>query len=314
MGSARIVAEERGPRYSLIGHEGAVRCIEFNEGGTYCLTGGSDRSVRLWNPKRGALVNTYMGAHAHEVRGVACTSSNDRFASCGGDRQVFLHDVGTGAVVRKFRGHEAKNVNAVSFSRQAGDQVLFSGGFDATCRAWDCRSNSVEPIQVLRDFRDSVTSLAASGYDVIAGSVDGTVRSYDVRTGKAVTDTFSGASSPPVTSVSLSSDSQCILVGVLNSRVGLLDRASGELLAQYHGHKNEEFKVDSMLTNDDAYVVSGSEDGKVYFWDLVEAEVVQTFEVNRNGAALAALAWHPEGEVLLTAATKGEIHVWACVQ
>jgi hypothetical protein len=35
------------------------------------------------------------------------------------------------------------------------------------------------------------------------------------------------------------------------------------------GHTNESFKVDSCLTAGDAHVVSGSEDGKVYFWDLV---------------------------------------------
>ena len=69
---------------------------------------------------------------------------------------------------------------------------------------------------------------------------------------------------------------------------------------------------DSLLTHDDAYVVSGSEDGKVFFWDLVDAEVVKSFQVNESGAALTALAWHPQGEMLLTAKNKGDIAVWNC--
>ena len=39
---------------------------------------------------------------------------------------------------------------------------------------------------------------------------------------------------------------------------------------RYKGHKSSEYKLDACLTNDDAHVVSGSEDGKIYFWDLVE--------------------------------------------
>ena len=39
---------------------------------------------------------------------------------------------------------------------------------------------------------------------------------------------------------------------------------------RYTGHIGSEYKIDSSFTNDDTFVVSGSEDGKIYFWDLVE--------------------------------------------
>ncbi len=42
------------------------------------------------------------------------------------------------------------------------------------------------------------------------------------------------------------------------------------LVCSYSGHKNSDYKLDSCLSHDDAYVVSGSEDGRVCFWDLVE--------------------------------------------
>ena len=41
-------------------------------------------------------------------------------------------------------------------------------------------------------------------------------------------------------------------------------------IIRYTGHKGSDYKIDSMLTHDDACVVSGSEDSKIYFWDLVE--------------------------------------------
>ena len=36
------------------------------------------------------------------------------------------------------------------------------------------------------------------------------------------------------------------------------------------GHVNKEYRVESCLLSTDAHVVSGSEDGNVYVWDLIE--------------------------------------------
>lgn len=41
------------------------------------------------------------------------------------------------------------------------------------------------------------------------------------------------------------------------------------MLQEYGGHKNTDFKIDSRLTYNDAYVVSGSENGSILMWDLV---------------------------------------------
>lgn len=39
---------------------------------------------------------------------------------------------------------------------------------------------------------------------------------------------------------------------------------------RFTGHQNHEYKVDSTLNCQDTHVISGSEDGFVYYWDLVE--------------------------------------------
>ena len=50
-------------------------------------------------------------------------------------------------------------------------------------------------------------------------------------------------------------------------------------MCRFVGHKNSQYKVDSCLNNEDSHVVSGSEDGQVYFWDLVEVRSI----IIRNG-------------------------------
>lgn len=42
----------------------------------------------------------------------------------------------------------------------ADDHVLVTGGYDQAIRLWDCRSRSFDPIQTMKSFGDSVTSVA----------------------------------------------------------------------------------------------------------------------------------------------------------
>lgn len=44
-----------------------------------------------------------------------------------------------------------------------------SGSYDASVRLWDCRSHANEPIQVLKEPRDSVTSIVIRGHELLVG-------------------------------------------------------------------------------------------------------------------------------------------------
>lgn len=225
-----------------------------------------------------------------------------RFASCGGDRQIFLWDVSTGNIIRKFRGHDSA-VNAVRYS--ANCEILATGGYDQAVKIWDCRSRSIDPVQTMKPFRDTVMSLEfTSRSDIVAGSVDGTVRRFDVRLGRLVTDLVHH----PVTSVAATKDSNCILAACTDSCVRLLDRGGGDLLAEYRGHRHAGTKLDAAFMPSDGYVVAASEDGRVVYWEVVEGAVVEEFKAHEAG--LCGLAVHPDGVCLLTASLDGTVKVW----
>lgn len=67
--------------------------------------------------------------------------------------------------------------------------------------------------------------------EILASSVDGTLRRFDVRMGCMDVDQLNA----PVTAMALSHDGNCVLASCLDGRMRLLDKASGELLAQYSG-------------------------------------------------------------------------------
>ena len=50
------------------------------------------------------------------------------------------------------------------------------------------RSQNRTPIQVLEDAKDSITSIQIKNYEIITGSVDGKLRTYDLRAGQLSTD------------------------------------------------------------------------------------------------------------------------------
>lgn len=97
-----------------------------------------------------------------------------------------------------------------------------------------------------------------SAPDIIAGSVDGTVRRFDIRSGRAYTDDLHN----PITGVAASGDSHCILASCMADRMVLIDKSSGQLLATYRGHKHKAYKIECCFTGSDASVVGASEDGK----------------------------------------------------
>lgn len=286
--------------HTLTGHEGPVLNVRFNPKGTYCISCGKDRTLRLWNPVKGLFIKEYRG-HGYEVRDVSVCSDNSKMASVGGDRQVFLWDVASAGIIRKFKGHDSR-INSVSHG--ACDEVLVTGGYDTAVKVWDCRSWSQEPIQTMRQCKDDVTSVIAVGPAILAGSVDGTIRRFDIRMGRVYTDTLHH----PVASLAVSHDSLCVLAACLDSHLRLLDIEAGELLSSYSGHKHESVRMGCAFTADDQHVVGCSEDGRVLFWELVEAQLVTSFQA--HSSVVCGLAAHPTEQMLLTAAVDGTVKVW----
>jgi mitogen-activated protein kinase organizer 1 len=277
------------PVAKLTGHNGAVHAVAYSSGAqSYILTGSSDRTIRLYNPQKAppssvapsastayppGLVNKY-SAHGYEVLSIDVSAANDRFVSTGGDKTVFVWDVQTAQTVRRFTGH-AGRVNRGVFGGD-GDSVIATGSFDGTVRIWDVKSNSHKPVATLDDAKDSVTDVAVHDAEIVAASVDGRVRSYDLRTGMCTADVV-GA---PCTSLAVSKKGEEVLVSALDSTVRLMDRGNGELLKAYtdEAFVNKDLRVRSTLGLNDSVVLSGSDNGLVFVWDILGGECLHRFK------------------------------------
>ncbi|KAL9105508.1 MAG: hypothetical protein Q9227_009338 [Pyrenula ochraceoflavens] len=309
--------------HTISTHTAPINAISFSSppSHTYLLTGSSDRSIHLTRalPQSSSSstspnspqppppttttttpIATY-SAHAHPILSLTISPQNTTFASSGGDRTLFLWDVSTTQTIRRFSpqtssSHTAK-INAVTFAGDGGESVLISGSDDTTVRIWDLRSRSASPVMTLSDARDAISCLAVagspsggrSGAEFLSGSVDGRVRSYDLRTGHCTTDTFPS----PVTCLRLTRDGRAMLVSTLDSRIRLMDRGTGQVLQSFSGdgYRNEEVRLKAAMGCREEVVVVGSEgDGRVRGWEVVSGEGVGGVEVCGKGWTAAAAA------------------------
>ncbi len=183
--------------------------------------------------------------------------------------------------------------------------LIFSGSIDGKVKIWDLRSRSFEPLQELDDFKDSITHIDISQDQILVSCLDKCVRMYDIRYGRMQCD-FMGEQ---VTCSTLSKDDQCVLVSLLADRLLLIDKASGEMLNEYTGHVNKMYQLENCMDNKCSTIFSGSEDGHVYIWDLVEGKVRHKLK-HSNEKTVNSISYHPEEDKMLSAQEQS-VYLWS---
>ncbi|KAJ2847166.1 hypothetical protein IWW36_003994 [Coemansia brasiliensis] len=295
----------------LTEHTGSVNAAIFDATGDYVLSGGQDKQILLSNSKTGQRVQSYDG-HGWAVQGIAISRDSSQLASCGGDRMVFVWDVNTAQIKRKLTGHQQR-VDCIATNTDGS--IVASGSFDTNVCIWDLRAAPRTPLQMLKESKDGVSSLVLSDAQIIVGSIDGCVRTYDMRMAQCTVDSLG----TPVVSVALAGkEAHLLAVSCMDSSVQLLDRNDqGKAAAAFTGHSCTEYRIH--CDANDRLVASGSQDGCVYVWDIAFGKAPRGPSACLRGhkGIVNSINFHPQSGCdpakafsMVSAGSDGNIVIW----
>lgn len=180
------LSEEHNPYFvrALLGHTQSVRAIAAH--GDTLVSGSYDFSVRIWQISSGKCLWNLRG-HTQKVYSVVLDTKQNRCVSGSMDCKVKIWDLDTGSCIHTLEGHTSL-VGLLSLSHDR----LVSAAADFTLRVWNPKSGVC--IQTLAAHTGAITCFQHDGDKVISGS-DGTLKLWDLKTGKFVRDLLTGLTS-----------------------------------------------------------------------------------------------------------------------
>lgn len=282
------------------GHEKPVTNLKYSKDYRYLISSSEDTTIRIWSFKNKKEVSKFEG-HLGSVNSIAVNSSDTKLISGGSDCSICFWDVQRGDLIKKIRPHTA-DVNSVCFNDDAS--IAISGSVDTTAKIWDCRSNGNMPVQILAEAKDSITCVKTGRYEIFTTSVDGKLRIYDIRKGCLTIDKVADS----LIDIELSNDTQTMLLTTLNSKIILSVKKDGDVLQTYTGHSCDKYMIKPRFAANEGAVVSGSDTGEVFIWDVIEGNVQDRFSFG-NGPILDVEVQNPFVSIAV-GSTSGDIGIF----
>lgn len=284
----------------MTGHEDSVTSVSISQDGGRVLSGGLDRTLRLWSPSSGSLIKTLRG-HTDRVNAVDMSGDGALAVSGSGDWTVRLWDVEAGESLTAMEGH-AGPVNAVALSGDGAFAV--SGGGDGIVILWGVSSGrrarkfvghagSVNGVAVTRDARM-----------IISGGDDKDLRLWETITGDQIC-VMSGHLRP-VHTVCFNHDGSRAISGSVDGEIRLWDTATGECLKVMSDGSDP---VNSLsFTVDGAYAFSGHASGSARLWELKSGSPVRIFTGHSASVNSVRLAW--DVRIAVSAGADKTVKTW----
>jgi WD40 repeat protein len=225
------------PPQLLEGHQGSVRFAALDDAGRRAVTGGVDRTLKVWDSERGSLFRSLENGSEAIVAG-ALSPDGRRAVTCGYGSGVMYWDLAEMKALGKRYGHKQR-VWSLAFSPDG--ETVATGSDDQTVRIWTFSTQKTlrmiehgAPVHFVRFSPDGM-NLLTSTVDPRGWQFPARLQLWETATGKRIRE-FQGHRAT-VNSAVFSADGQELTSCGADGQVCRWKVATGECLSDtYRPH------------------------------------------------------------------------------
>ena len=303
------------PNTNYEGHpDVTISSYAFSPDSKTIVSGGGDKTVRLWNTHTGINIETLIG-HTETVVAVAYSPDGDTIVSASRDKTVRMWDAHTGDNFNTLTGH--KDI-IVSIAYSPDGTTIISAGWDGMLHRWNARTG--QPLKTYeiytgilhfaRGHAGAITHTAYSpdGKTIATVGENGTMQWWDAHTGEK-RKTFIGHS-PHAVKYSPDGKTLVILIG---KEAQLRDAATGKYLNTLKGHK---YNIESFIFSPDTKTVAtATVVGTLGLWDASTGKKIKMLIENVDSENFDPRANHhpvfsPDGKMIAIEHGKQTVGIW----
>ena len=289
----------------FLGHSGSVNTLAVTPDGKLLLTGGDDRTVRVWEVTSGKQLRSFQG-HMQKVTAVSVRGDGRQVASASEDGAIRLWDLSTSDDHRAL-SEATEPVWAVAISPD-GKKLAAAGG-DKTIRIYDPDTGKLET--TLTGHTAGITSLAffPDNNRLLSAGGDRIVKVWDVANKKVLTELK--GHELPILAVSLGGDGKLAVSGAADGSTRGWDAESGKQLWSWPG-KSAVCAV--ALRRDAKLAAVGLANGTLTMLDVSGGTPKEVASQSAHVAGVAWAAFGPDGTNLATVGGDGAVQIWTVAE
>ncbi|TPX40470.1 hypothetical protein SeMB42_g05988 [Synchytrium endobioticum] len=310
-----------------------IRSVCFSPDGTYLATGAEDRIIRIWDIAQKKIRWTLTG-HDQDIYSLDWSSDGKVVVSGSGDRSVKIWDMETGKCLLTMQNEEDRfnrpapsvaasglkdsGVTSVAVS-PLGGQCVAAGSLDRIVRVWCLRTGAL--LERFEGHRDSVYSVSFSpdGRSLVSGSLDKTIKVWnlDARTLAYLTRSSTTPADDRFESITTTTCRHTyaghrdfvlsVAFAGAGGPIGRVDERGEVITGPVDGVSEVE------------WVVSGSKDRTVSFWDArpigpggrnPDLAAAAQFVLQGHKNSVISIALAPSGGLFATGSGDWKTRIW----